>query len=149
MKVILVKNIKNLGQAGEIKEVSDGYARNYLIPLVLAKILTKHSLNVLQAQQKKRQRLAQEKVKEKKTAAKKIDGQSFELAVKADSKGSLYAGLGAEQISRQLEKQGWVVEVGEIVFSQAIKKLGEYNIELNLAGEKVLIKFRVIRQKND
>ncbi len=140
MKVILLKEVVNLGLAGEIKEVSDGYARNYLIPGRLADILTKHSLAMAEALKFKRERLQLKEKKDKISLAEKLDGQVFSISAKADDKGTLYSKVDAKFISRELAKQNHNISSQEIKLVQPIKKTGEYQVELNLAGEKVNIK---------
>jgi len=135
MKIILLKSVPKLGQAGEIKEVNDGYARNFLIPKGLADIVTKHGLNVLGAQKKKKDRIKAMEAKSRKALAKKLNGMEFKIDVKADEKGSLYAKLDNKTISKELEKQGYKVSANEINIKKPIKKLGEFEIDLNLEEE--------------
>ena len=143
MKIVLLKEVQGIGYAGDIKEVKDGYARNFLIPQGLADILTKYNLSVLEAQKRKKERSKKLGVRSKKLLASKIKGKSFEIKVNADEKGSLYAGLDAKAIAAELAKQKFVVEASEVILDKAIKKVGEYEVELRLEGEKVKIKLEV------
>jgi len=148
MKVILLKEVRGLGHAGEVKETKEGYARNYLIPNGLASIVNKHSIGVAEAQKNKRERLKRLEVKVKKSEAKKIDGKSFEIKVKADEKGTLYAKLDSKNISEELKKQGHNIEPNEIKLAESIKKIGQFEVELNLAGEGAKIKLEVVKLLN-
>jgi large subunit ribosomal protein L9 len=148
MKVVLLKEVPGLGHMGEIKEVKGGYARNYLIPQGLVDILTKHSLGVLEAQKQKKEKDMISEVRSKKLEAKKINGQSFIIQTKADSKGTLYSKFDAKVIVNELVKQGRNIEVNEIILKKAIKKIGEHKIELKLGGEKAKITI-IINSKND
>ena len=143
MKIILLKPVKNLGQAGEIKEVSDGYARNFLIPQGLADMVTKHSFSVMEAQKRKRERLKKQVEAAKARLARKINGQEFIIKAKADKKGTLYAKLDAKVIAHQLSEQGTEVEAAEIDLSKPIKKTGEHKLNLRLAGKSAAIKLKV------
>ncbi len=143
MRIILLKPVKNLGQAGEIKEVSDGYARNFLIPQGLADMVTKHSLSVMEAQKRKREKLKKQAEAVKVKLARKINGQEFTIKAKADKKGTLYSKLDAKAIARELNEQGVNVEATEIDLSEPIKKIGEYKFNLRLAGKSAVIKLKV------
>lgn len=149
MKVILLKEVQGLGHAGDTKEVKDGYARNFLISQGLADMLTKHSLGVLEAQRKKQNRVKGQEVRSKELQAKKINGKSFVIQVKTDDKGSLYAKVDAKTIAGELQKQGYAIEVDEVVLDQAIKKAGEYEVELKLSGEKAKIKINISNKNNE
>ena len=148
MKVILLKEVQGIGHGGEIKEVKGGYAQNFLIPQGLADMLTKHTLGMLEQQKEKRERSKRQEVRSKKLEAKKINGQSFVIQAKIDSKGTLYAKVDAKVIAGELAKQGHNVEVGEIVLDKAIKKIGEYEVGLKLGEGKAKIKI-IINSKND
>ena len=114
MKVILLKEVKNLGHVGEIKDVAEGYARNLLIPGELADILSKHGLNVLEARKNKRERTAIKSKKDKQKLVKKISGQKIEIKAKADEKGGLYAKINAKAVAAELARQRFKVEDSEI-----------------------------------
>ncbi len=147
MKVILIKEVPGLGHAGETKDVAEGYARNLLIPKGLADVLSKHGLNVLEAQKNKRVRLAIKSEKDKQKLAKKINGQKFEIQAKADEKGSLYAKINAKAIAAELVEKGFEVEDNEVKLPEAIKKVGEYEVELGLGEGRVMVKVEVISEK--
>jgi len=154
MKIILLKEVSGLGHKGEVKEVKEGYARNFLIPKGMADVVTKHSLNVLAAQKRKREKSKKlsplkrdhakaGEVRSKKLLAGKFNNKSFEILAKADEKGTLYAKLDAKNIASELAKQGYKMEVSEVKLEKPIKKIGEYKIELRLADKKAIIKLKV------
>ena len=140
MKVVFLKNITGVGMAGEVKEVKDGYAMNYLIPQGLAEGLTKHTLFVLEAQKRKKEKGKRQDTINKKHLANQLKGKIFELKVKADDKGSLYDKIDAGDLEEYLTKQGFKIDKKEINMEEKIKKIGEHDLKLNLAGEKVSIK---------
>ncbi len=146
MKIILLKEVKGLGHAGDIKEVSEGYARNFLLPKGLADMATRHSLGVHEAQKRKRERLKNERSTKKAKLAKKIEGKEFVITAKVDAKGTLYAGADARAVAEELKKRGFDVEPDEVMLKTAIKKTGKHDIELSLAGKKAKISVEVKEQ---
>jgi len=143
MKIILTKEVRGLGHVGETKEVSDGYARNFLLANGLAREATSTALQTLDSQKAKKQKQEIKNKKTKQILAKKINGRSFTIKSKADDSGTLYAGLNAEAISEELKKNKFFIEPEEIVLGENIKKIGDYQFELILAGEKVKIKLNI------
>ena len=143
MKIVLLKEVAKLGHAGDIKEVAEGYARNFLIPQGLAADLNRHTLNMLQAQKRKRERLKVKAKTDKAKLSKRIDQKSFTMAVKTDDKGTLYAGLDAGAIALEIVKQGFPLEASDIILKAKIKKTGSYDIKLKLAGTVAAIKLEV------
>lgn len=147
MKIILLKKVQGLGHIGEVKEVKVGYAFNFLIPKGMADVVTKHSLSVLAARKKKGEKVRKSEVKNKRQEAKKIKNKNFEIKVPADKKGTLYAKLSTKVIVRELAKQGYKIDQSEILLKEPIKKIGEYEVRLSLADEKVIIKLKVKNKK--
>lgn len=143
MKIILLKEVPGLGHAGEVKEAKEGYARNFLIPKGMVDVMTKHSLNVLAAQKRKREKVEKLEVRSKKAEAKKINKKNFVIKVKADDKGTLYAKLDVKSIAAELVNQGHKVSQDEIRLKEPIKKIGQYDVELRLAGGKTIIKLKL------
>jgi len=146
MKILLIKIVKNLGLAGEIKEVSEGYARNFLLPKGLAEIASKHNQKVVAEQKQKKEKLKKLEARSKKSEVKKLAGKTFHFTVKADEKGTLYEKLSAKSIAGELGKQGLKVETGEVKLEKAIKKTGEHDVKIEIMGEKATIKLKVIAE---
>ena len=143
MKVILLKEMKKLGCKGEVKEVNDGYARNFLIPQGIVEILTRHTLGMQKAQQQKKERLKEKAGEDKLKLARRLHQKKITIMAKADDSGTLYAGLDKKAIARELNKQKFEVEASEIKLKEAIKKTGEHKLELGLASEKIKIKLEI------
>jgi len=139
MRVVLLKDVGGIGRTGQVKEVADGYARNFLLPKRLANALNKHTLNVFAAQKIKRVKEQKREEERKKNIAKKIVGQTITIKAKADAKGTLYSKIGVKQIMENLKQAGFNIAAEEIRLTENIKKVGEYKIALNLAGEEVKI----------
>lgn len=135
----MLKEVKNLGHKGEVKNVADGYARNFLIPKGLAEVLNRHSMMVAEARKKKKVRVSKEKQEKKTKLAKKMNRKKITVKVKADDNGTMYAGLDKKALSVELGKQGYDIEPSELKMKGVIKKIGKHKVELKLAKEKAII----------
>ncbi len=143
MKIVLLKEVQGLGHIGEIKEVKEGYARNFLIPKNLAQAANKHTLKVINDQNEKQKRQKTKTAQKKQALAKKINNKTFLIKADADEKGTLYAGIDAKKISSELNKQGVAVEESEILLNESIKNTGEHKVKLDINGEKVSINLNI------
>ncbi|MFA5789420.1 MAG: 50S ribosomal protein L9 [Candidatus Gracilibacteria bacterium] len=136
MKVVLLTHVRNLGQKGEIKEVSTGYYQNFLAPRKLAMPATDSQVSHIRAQQSK----ATEKLETMKESAlsvkAKVDGKTVTLQAKAGETGKLYASLHEKDIAAAM-KRDLNVEIPEkqIKLKEAIKALGAYPISVKLYKE--------------
>jgi large subunit ribosomal protein L9 len=148
MKVILKKEVPRLGLKGEVKEVSDGYARNFLIPHGLAEILSKHSLHMVKAQQNKQVRQKKKQVVRKSKLATKLKGKIITISTKTDETGTLYSGLNQKAIAEELVKQKYDIDPSDIDLKEPIKKIGEYPLSLKLVDSKTGIKLKVIKNND-
>ncbi len=135
MKVVLKRDVADLGLANEIKEVSDGYARNYLLPQGLAVRATAKQVNI--AKQKRasdRERMEQQRIRSEKIA-ERLKGQPFHFKVKAGEHGHLYGSITAaniaERISRVLDES---FDKRQISLDEPIRELGIYLVDLKLTG---------------
>lgn len=132
MKVILLENIENLGQKYEVKEVKDGYARNFLLPQKLAKIATREALIWLEAQVEDVERLSEEALKQAQSVASILEGQEVTINMKIGDEGQLFESVNPQKIVDQLKKLGCNVKKGQIIIDQPIKELGEHQIKVKL-----------------
>ena len=114
MKIILLKNINSLGKQGEIKEVSDGYARNFLIPRQLADIATDELVSHIQRIKQKEEKSAKKELERSQDAAGKLEGKVFEIQAKASNEGRLYASVHSQEISELLKKKGFAIDAKHI-----------------------------------
>ena len=143
MKLVLLKEVKNLGHAGDIKDVNEGFGLNYLLPQKLAAFVTKYTAGMLAAQKMKKERIRKKLEKEKHKLARKINGQNYAIRVKTDEKGTLYAGLDQLALAKELAGFDIAVTADDIIMDNPIKKTGVYDINLRLAGEDVKIKLKI------
>jgi len=131
MKVVLIQDIKNIGQAGDIKEVSDGYARNFLLPQKLATAATESA--VKQALDAKSKLLEAKKNEQEKTKelAKIIAGKRIIIKAK-EKKGKLFGSITAKNIAQELKKEKIEISEKSIVIENPIKEVGEYEVKIRL-----------------
>jgi len=136
MKVILQKDVKGQGKKGELKEVSDGYARNYLLPRGLAVEANADNLNALKLKEKARQaQMAKEKAQAE-DYARRLGDVVVQIKAKAGSGGRLFGAVTSKEISEALEAQhGMTTEKNRIVQTEPIKKYGAYQIKCKLGYE--------------
>ena len=130
MKVILNVDVKGQGKKGELKEVSDGYARNYLLPRKLATEATADNLNAFRLKEKaKAAQIAREKA-EAEENAKKLGAIQVKIAAKAGSNGKLFGSVTSKEISDALHEQfDLTIEKQKIVQAEPIKSFGAYEVK--------------------
>ena len=136
MKVILQQDVKGHGKKGQTVEVSDGYARNYLIPRKLALAATADNLNNAKQQEKaKLRRIEQEKDLAREIAAK-LEAIVVKVAAKAGEGGRLFGSVTSAEISEALLKQhDIVIEKNKLVLDEHIKSFGAYTVKAKLGHE--------------
>jgi large subunit ribosomal protein L9 len=148
MKVILLKDIENLGKKYEIKEVSDGYARNYLIPKKLAKVANEKNLEWLERQKEREEKRAEEELKKVQEVASEIDGQEVIIPVKVGEDGQLFESITVQKIYEKLKESGFEIKKKQILLESPIKELGEFPVKIkfphNLEAE---IKIIIVEEK--
>lgn len=132
MKVFLIQNIANLGKTGETKEVKNSYALNFLLPRGLAVLPNDPRALGLISQSKEKKNQETAKMHEQKKIAQDLNGKKFLIQAKADKNGHLYGSIGPKDLS---------VETGlsENMFKDHFKKVGNYILDLSIAGETVQI----------
>ena len=136
MKVIFNVDVKGQGKKGEMKEVSDGFARNYLLPRKLATEATADNLNALKLKEKaKAAQLAKEKAQAEAYAAQ-LGAVQVVVRAKAGSSGKLFGAVTSEAISRALKEQfDMDIEKNKIVQAEPIKAYGAYEVKAKLGYE--------------
>ncbi len=136
MKVIFTADVKGQGKKGELKEVSTGYARNYLMPRGLAAEATADNLNAFKLKEKaKAAQIAKEKAQAEEYA-KKLAGVQVTIRAKAGANGKLFGAVTSQEISDALREQfGMDVEKNKIVQPEPIKSYGSYTVKAKLGYE--------------
>jgi len=148
MRIILLQNVEKLGKKYDIKEVADGYARNFLIPKGLAKPATKENLKWLETQKEIEVKKAEEELKKVEAVATNIDGQEIIIPVKIGEEGQLFESITSQKIYEKLKELGFEIKKSQIDLPEPIKELGEFPVKIkfghNLEAE---IKIIVVEEK--
>ncbi len=131
MRIILLQNVKNLGEKYEVKEVKDGFARNFLIPKGLAKPATKQNLEWLENQKETEIKKAEEELKKTQERAEAIDGHEIIIPVKVGEDNQLFESITSQKISEKLKELGFEVKKDQIIMEEPIKELGEFPIKIS------------------
>lgn len=132
MKVIFLEDVENIGKKYDVKEVKPGYARNFLIPNNLAKTATKKNLRWLEIQKEIITKKAEENLKEAQELASKIDGLEVPILLKVGSEGQLFESINSSKIAEKLKEMGFDVKKSHIDLKENIKKIGEFEVKINL-----------------
>ncbi|HEV8633573.1 MAG TPA: 50S ribosomal protein L9 [Chloroflexota bacterium] len=138
MKVLLVQSVKNVGKPGDIKEVADGYARNYLIPRGLATVANTTAVKQAQAQRDAEARREGKFASENQTLAARLGETQVTLRAKTGAQGRLYGAITAADIAAALEeKLGQAVDRRRIELDEPIRTLGEHKVPIRIARDLV------------
>ena len=138
MKVILQQDVKGQGKKGQLVDVSDGYARNFLLPKKLAVIATAENLNTMKQQEKARKAQQAAEKAEAEATAKKLEGLMVKVAAKAGEGGRLFGAVTAKEVSEALAAQHGVnIAKTKIILDEPIKSCGSYQLKCKLGYEVV------------
>ena len=136
MKVIFNADVKGKAKKGEMKEVADGYARNYRLPRGLAAEATADNINALKLKEKARAAQIEKEKAQAMENAKKLEGVQVVVRAKAGSNGKLFGAVTSQEISNALKEQfGIEVEKNKIVQAEPIKNYGSYTVKAKLGYE--------------
>ena len=136
MKLVLKEDIHSLGRMGEVVEVADGYARNYLLPRRLATTVSEANLRQIESQRRRLAGEREQEVQELQGLAEQLAGGSFTIAVKANPEGHLFGSVGARQIADTLAVEGFARVTEEmIVLEEPIRELGVIEVPVRLSEE--------------
>jgi len=149
MKVVFLEDVPRVAEAGQMKEVADGYARNYLIPKKLAILADARAMHLVESQLKKKARLQAETEAEMKELAKQLEGQEIALKARAGAEDRLYGSITNADIAEELNKSaGVVVDKRKIELDEPIREVGSYEIVIRLTKDIVpKIKLTVIEEE--
>ena len=135
MKVILLQDVKGKGKKGQMLEVSDGYARNFMLPKKLAIEATPDAINTMKMNDKATQeRIAREKA-EALEISKKLRAMTLVVKAKGGGAGRLFGAVTNAEIASALEKQGVKLDKRKIVLNETIKNVGTYTATCKLGYE--------------
>ena len=143
MKVILLKDVKGTGKKGEVKEVSDGYARNFLLPKKVAVIADNTAMKELNEKNKSIENKAQKEYEAAVELGKKMEEMNIVIYSKAGDGGRLFGSITSKDIAEQLKKQHEiVVDKRKVLLNDPIRTLGSTIVEIKI-HQKVVTKIRV------
>lgn len=147
MKVILQKDIPNLGDAGDIKEVAEGFARNYLLPKKLVILANESSKKAIEHQKKL---IKIKKDKRKKTSeqiAQSMSGVELTITAQVGEEGKLFGSVTSMDIARSLKEKGFEIDKRKILLDAPIKHEGEFQVSVKLEeGLSTSVKVNVVRE---
>ena len=144
MKVILLEDVKALGKKGEIVNVSDGYARNCILPKKLGLEATSKNLNDLKLKKANDAKVAQEQLEEAQALGKKIEAGKVELAIKVGEGGRAFGSVSSKEIAVAVKEQmGYDIDKKKIQLKDALKTLGTHTVPVKL-HPKVTAELKVI-----
>ncbi len=150
MKIILQKDMDELGFEGDIIDVARGYARNYLIPKGFA---VEATLQNMKAFELKRKKIEARKLREKEDALKlkeKVESLEISLTKKAGEEGKLYGSVTNIDIASELEKEGIVVDRKKILLDKPIKNVGDFEVPIKLYPEVIAnLRVKVLPEKEE
>ena len=132
MKVIILQDIENVGKKYEVKEVKNGYARNFLIPQNVVKLATKKNLQWLEEQKIILEKEIEEDLKKAQVMASDMDGVEVNFLMKVGPEGQLFESINVIKVAEKLKTMGFDVKKSQINLQEPIKELGEFPVKINL-----------------
>lgn len=142
MKVVLLKDVKGTGKKGEIKEVADGFAKNFLFKNNFAKLADKSAISENKIQGEATKYHKQQEVLAAQELAKKIEGKVVSLTIKCGENGKTFGSVTSKEISEALEKLNIKLDKKKIDLKEPIKNTGLYNVVAKVYPE-ISAKFQV------
>lgn len=132
MKIILLQDVKGQGKKGEVIDVNEGYARNFLIKKGLAEVATASKINDLNQKKAAADFHRAEELKAMRELAKEINGKSFTVTIKAGQGGKVFGSVTGANIADSLQAAGYNIDKKKVALAQPIKNVGVYDVDLKL-----------------
>lgn len=137
VKVLLLEDVENLGHAGSVVSVADGYARNFLIPRKLARSVTEGSLKEIETLRQAAERKRQRQLNDAQELARRLDGLTLTFRARAGEKGKLYGSITTADLAAALqERVGHEIDRRKII-TQPLRQLGQHEVEIHLMANVV------------
>ncbi len=143
MKIILLQDVKGQGKKGDLLDVNEGYARNFLIKKNLAEEATPNKINELKQKKSSEQFHKQEEIKAMTALAGELKGKSFTVTIKVGQGGKVFGSVTAADVSASLKLAGYDVDKKKIIVTSPIKSVGDYELEIKLL-EGISTKIKVL-----
>jgi large subunit ribosomal protein L9 len=135
MKVIFLKDVKGQGKRGEVKEVSEGYARNFLLPQGLVKAASDGNIKTLEVQQTSEQKKKDKEKEEAQALANRLNELTVVIKTKAGEGGRLFGAITSKQIGEALAAQGIKIDKRKIELDEPIRSLGVTQVAIKIHPE--------------
>ena len=133
MKVVLLEDVKSLGKKGDIVEVSEGYARNFIIPKKKGVEANQENLNTLKLQKANEEKIAKEKLEAAKELAAKLNEASVSLSIKGGKDGRTFGSVSSKEIEEAIKSQlGLEIDKKKLVIAEPIKTFGNHEVKVKL-----------------
>lgn len=137
MKVILNSDVSNLGEEGDVKDVADGYARNFLIPRGMVMPYSRQNLALIESRRATIEKRKEDKREQAKSARERLEGETLTIQMTAGERGKLFGSVTSQTIAEELEKRGIEVERKKIdIEDGTIKTLGTHTVRVRLYAEE-------------
>jgi len=149
MKIILLQDVENLGKEGEVKNVADGFARNFLMPKKMAELATDAAIQNAQLKKNKKAEKAKIELEEVQKLAEQLEGRELYIKVKEED-GKLFGSVNEKTIAKTFRDEGINIDASAVKIAEPIKEIGEYNVQINLAhGLEASIKIILVGESEE
>ena len=150
MKVLLTQTLERIGIVGEVMDVSDGFARNYLLPKGLAIQPTDGNIKRLEQARKDYESKLKQIREEKEKLAEKLQGVEVTLIRNANEEGHLFGSVSRRDIAEELQKLGFAVQADDVRLDDSLRRIDTYTVPVSLAADlKADVKVWVMREKKE
>ena len=148
MKLILIKDVKDLGMAGTIVTVKNGYGRNYLLPQKFAVMATRDALKKIEAIKADAEKVRNIKLEENKAKLEKISVMTLTYNRKADENGNLYGSVTEFDIVESIKEKGVEINKNNVNIEKHIKEIGDSEVEVNFGSDlTTTVKVSVVKEE--
>lgn len=148
MQVILLEDVKALGKKGQVVNVNDGYARNFILPKKLGIEASSKNMNDLKLQKANEEKIKKEQLEQAKEQAKKIEAVSVTVSIKSGEGGKIFGSVSTKEIAAAAEKAGLVIDKKKMQLDEPIKSLGTHIVQVKLHKDVTAkLTVKVVEQK--
>jgi len=148
MKVVFLQDVPEVAQAGEVKEVADGHARNYLFPRGMAVVATAAEIKRVEARSQAEARRRDQQLNEAIAISESLKGVSLVFAKRVGTKGNIYGSVSNTAIAQELHRRGFNVDKHLIRLEEPLRKLGAHEVEIEL-GKGLLARIGVTIEESE